>query len=192
MSEVNFPVEPDRATPGWPPPWVQPAWPPAAPNPFEEILRQIPDATDLEDSGRAEKPTNPKDSIGCSKAPLGFVSMPAMFEAGLAMLHGACKYGGHNYRAVGVRASIYFDALLRHSAQWWEGEENDPESGLPHLAHAMACLLILRDAARMGKLNDDRPPRHDAWMAELNQKAAEIVAMYPEPKARFTECGSSM
>jgi hypothetical protein len=37
----------------------------------------------------------------------------------------------------------YFDAAQRHLWAWWEGEARDPESGLPHLAHAVACLLFV-------------------------------------------------
>jgi len=42
------------------------------------------------------------------------------------------------------------DALL-------EGEDIDPKSGLPHLAHALACIAIIIDAKTAGKLIDDRP-----------------------------------
>lgn len=62
----------------------------------------------------SEKPTNPKDSVGIRKAPMSTVSAVVMAEVGVAMLEGAAKYGRHNYRAVGVRASVYYDATLRH------------------------------------------------------------------------------
>lgn len=55
-----------------------------------------------------------------------------------------------------MRASIYYDACRRHLGAWFEGEERDPDSGLPHLAHALACLAILVDARAAGKLVDDR------------------------------------
>lgn len=72
------------------------------------------------------------------------------------MLDGALKYGRSNFRAIGVRASIYYDAALRHITRWFEGENEDPDSGLPHLSHALACLAIIVDAEAAGKLNDDR------------------------------------
>jgi hypothetical protein len=37
-----------------------------------------------------------------------------------------------------------------------EGEDNDPDSGLPHEYHALACLAIIIDARATGKLIDDR------------------------------------
>ena len=104
----------------------------------------------------SDKPTNPKDTIGSDKVPLHLWPTTATAYGSLALLDGACKYGRSNYRAIGVRASIYYDALSRHMARWFEGEDNDPESGLPHLSHVLACAAILVDAIAAGKLNDDR------------------------------------
>jgi hypothetical protein len=39
-----------------------------------------------------------------------------------------------------------------------DGEDLDPESGMDHLAHIMACCAVLLDAKAAGKLNDDRTP----------------------------------
>ncbi len=127
------------------------------------------------------KATNPKDAIGCSKPPLSvipcavlfevaeaidptapiLVSLPApvLFELGLALLEGACKYGRHNYRSAGVRASIYYDAMYRHLLPWWTGEDIDPDSGLSHVTKAIACLVVMRDSMLIGNWHDDRPPR---------------------------------
>lgn len=74
----------------------------------------------------------------------------------LGLLDGAMKYGRANWRATGVRASIYVDACKRHLHAWFEGEEFDPDSKLPHLSHAIACLAILIDAEACGRLIDDR------------------------------------
>ena len=103
----------------------------------------------------SSKPTNPKDAIGSNKVPLHLFPHTATVAGAMALLHGAMKYGRSNWRAVGVRKSIYFDALMRHMAADFEGEELDAESGLPHTWHALACLAILIDAKAAGKLNDD-------------------------------------
>jgi len=71
-------------------------------------------------------------------------------EESLVLLHGARKYGRHNYRAMGVRASVYYDACMRHLMAWWEGEDIDPDSGLHHLAHARAGLGVIRDSMMQG------------------------------------------
>jgi len=102
------------------------------------------------------KQTNPKDAIGSNKLPIHLWPETATLMGCMGLLDGMLKYGRSNYRAVGVRASIYVDACRRHLTAWFEGEEYDPDSGLPHLAHALACLAILVDAQAADQLTDDR------------------------------------
>ena len=104
----------------------------------------------------SSKPTNPKDLIGSDKVPLHLWPTTATALGSIAMLNGALKYGRSNFRACGVRASIYYDAARRHLDAWFEGEECDPEDGVPHLSAALACLAIIVDALAAGKLRDDR------------------------------------
>lgn len=115
------------------------------------------------------KPSNPKDFIGSGKLPLHLWPACVTAMGCLALLDGMLKYGRANWRHAGVRASIYKDALQRHVDAWWEGEDKDPDSGLPHLAHALACLAILIDAKFAGRLTDDRqtPGGHRKAMTEL-------------------------
>lgn len=140
------------------------------------------------------KPTNPKDAIGSSKVPL-FARLPrrVLGELALALLEGARKYGGFNWRVSGVRASVYMDALDRHLSAWWEGQDLDPDSGLSHVTKAIACLTVLRDSMLQGNFQDDRPPRasnSESWVAELNEAARQIVARYPDPKPPCTQAAS--
>lgn len=102
------------------------------------------------------KPTNPKDAVGSDKIPLHLWPSTATVLGSMALLDGGLKYGRSNYRAVGVRASIYIDAATRHLIRYAAGESVDPDSGLPHLAHVLATVAILVDAEAAGKLNDDR------------------------------------
>ena len=124
----------------------------------------------------SEKPTNPKDAIGIRKAPFSTIPMNVIAEVGVAMLEGAAKYGRHNYRGAGVRASVYFDAVVaRHMTDWWEGEDVDADSGLSHITKAIAGLVVLRDSMMRGNWVDDRPPRSLPYRAELNEKAAAML-----------------
>lgn len=133
------------------------------------------------------KPSNPKDSVGIKKTPMSTVPTGVMMEVGVAMLEGALKYGRHNYRSIGVRSSVYYDAAIRHLASWWEGEDIDPDSGLSHIAKAIASLVVLRDSMMQGNLNDDRPPKSpEAWMADLNKKVEELLKKYPDPVGAYT------
>lgn len=138
------------------------------------------------------KPTNPKDAIGSSKVPFGVIPSRVIGELGLALLEGACKYGRHNYRIAGVRASVYFDAALRHLFAFWEGQDIDPDSGIHHLVKAMACLSVLRDSMHCGNWVDDRPPMlpgSDTWVSELNAQARKLVEKFPDPVPPNTQLG---
>jgi hypothetical protein len=71
-------------------------------------------------------------------------------------MYGAQKYASWNW-AKGMPWSVPFACLMRHMAAWQRGEENDPESGLPHLAHAMCNLRMLTLYAKTYQEGDDRP-----------------------------------
>jgi hypothetical protein len=107
------------------------------------------------------KPTNPKDVIGTTKVALSQFPPVAVAYGSLAMLNGMLKYGQANWRAAGIRASVYLDAAERHLKAWRDGEEFDPEDGVPNLGAVLACVAIVLDARAAGKLNDDRPPAID-------------------------------
>ena len=126
------------------------------------------------------KPTNPKDLIGSGKLPIHLWPTTATAYGCLGLLDGMLKYGRSNFRAVGVRASIYVDAVKRHVDAWMEGEDTDPDSGLPHMAHALACLAILVEAQVKGNLNDDRmyPTRYREMMSELTPHVNRLKEKY--------------
>jgi hypothetical protein len=99
------------------------------------------------------------------------------------MLEGASKYGRTNWREGGVKWTVYYDAAMRHLQAAFEGEEADPDSGLPHLAHAMACLVILIDAEMTGHLVDDRQyggANYRAYVEKLVPFVGEIREKYAD------------
>lgn len=57
---------------------------------------------------------------------------------------GARKYAVDNWQKVPDAETRYMNAALRHLVAVSEGEEIDPESGLPHLAHAICSLMFAR------------------------------------------------
>jgi hypothetical protein len=120
------------------------------------------------------KPTNAKDALGANKVPIHLWPQTATVLGAMAFLEGAHKYGRANYRAQGVRASIYYDAAIRHLNAWFEGQELDVDSGLPHLGHVLACVAILVDAQAAGSLNDDR--QYPGGYLELVQQMTPHVA----------------
>jgi len=134
------------------------------------------------------KPTNPKDAVGIKKVPFSTVPAIVVGELGVAMMEGALKYGRSNFRVIGVRGSVYYDAAERHMKSWWEGQDIDPDSGLSHVTKAIASLVVLRDAMIRGNWVDDRPPRTpDGWIEDLNKRAAALLEKYPEPVPAYTE-----
>jgi hypothetical protein len=140
------------------------------------------------------KPTNPKDMIGSNKLPLHLWPETATATGCLAMLDGALKYGRSNFRAIGVKATIYADACKRHINHWLEGRDIDPDSGAPELAHALACLAIIVDAQAAGKLTDDRLVRggYAKLVKDLTPHVARIKALHAhrDPK-HYTIADSS-
>lgn len=67
------------------------------------------------------------------------------FEDALAQVltFGAEKYDAHSWKFVPEYKIRYYSALRRHLNAWRAGEKDDPESGLPHLAHAACNIYFL-------------------------------------------------
>lgn len=131
------------------------------------------------------KATNPKDVVGSRKLAFSVLPWRVLCNVALAMMEGALKYGRHNYRAAGVRASVYFDAVVgRHLTDWWEGVDIDPDSNLHHLDKAIAGLMVMRDSMLQGNFVDDRPPIGKVDMASLNMAASALIERYGHVKPR--------
>lgn len=143
------------------------------------------------DEVKMDKPTNPKDALGIAKVPMHCVSARVLMELGLAMMEGGRKYGTHNYRKMGVRGSVYYDATMRHIMDWWEGQDIDPDSGVSHIIKAIAGLVVMRDSMLMDNFEDDRPIRLPDGLniADLNEQAKEIIKKYPVCKMPFIHAG---
>ena len=77
------------------------------------------------------------------KLEYGLLPPLALEETVKVLTFGAQKYERDNWQRVPDSKRRYFDALQRHVWAWKQGEQIDQESGLPHLAHAMCCLMFL-------------------------------------------------
>jgi hypothetical protein len=71
------------------------------------------------------------------------------------LTYGAQKYSPGNWLN-GMDWSRVYDALIRHLNAFWAGEENDPETGKSHLAHAMCCIGFLLQYQHTHRDWDDR------------------------------------
>jgi len=85
----------------------------------------------------------------------------AVVELGYVLKFGAEKYGEFNYLK-GTGWSRFAGAALRHIYAWIRGEDNDPESGLPHLAHAAVSCMMIIEYQRRGIAKDDRFKQGDS------------------------------
>lgn len=134
--------------------------------------------------------TNPKDGIGIRKwRQYAVVPCSFVWGMGVAMLEGALKYGRHNYRVAGVRASVYVDAAKGHIDQFWEGEDLDPDSQLHHILKAGASLAVLYDGIAYENWVDDRPPKMnlDAFRKEMQQAVDTVFDKYPDAVPPYIE-----
>lgn len=159
---------------------------PPAPESLPEPITINPDGSVTID--RDFKETNPKDAVGVRKTPFTVVPFTVVAELGLSMLEG-CKYGRHNYRVAGVRASVYIDAALGHLFDWWEGDDIDPASKLSHITKAMSSLAVLRDAMIQDMWEDDRPPKSKVLPRQGNNEAAAAMIDRTKFQPPFTAKG---
>lgn len=113
--------------------------------------------TERTDGGGVLQSFDPKLAAGSIKASLDNVSIVAQYYEAAVMATGTKKYGAYNWCDNRMKASTYYNAMLRHLYAWWIGEDIDPESGLPHIAHLRSCTGIILDQQEAGRLVDDRP-----------------------------------
>ena len=90
------------------------------------------------------------------KARLDLLDADAMYALGNVLLFGEQKYGATNWRK-GMAWSKLVGSALRHIFARMRGERLDAESGLPHLAHAMCCLMFLLSYETHGNGTNDLP-----------------------------------
>jgi len=89
--------------------------------------------------------TDPDTGAQKGSKPERFDLIPAGALAQLSRVYGegARKYDDHNWRG-GYAWGLSYAALQRHLTAFWGGEDLDPESGMPHLAHAAwHCFTLL-------------------------------------------------
>ncbi len=84
--------------------------------------------------------------------------VPVSTIQGLAevLTFGAEKYGDNNWRN-GMKFSRAYASLMRHLLAYWSGQDNDLESGLPHLHHVLCNVAFLVEYTKTHPELDDRP-----------------------------------
>lgn len=104
-----------------------------------------------------------------NKPHLDLIPEELMVEIAKVLEFGAKKYAKNNWRE-GFEYSRPTAAALRHIYVWNSGRDNDEETGLSHLAHAITSLMFNlvnhqhgvgvddRYVFRQNKKNDNRLP----------------------------------
>lgn len=93
------------------------------------------------------------------KLPLDLLDPLALNELAQVLAFGAKKYNAHNWRG-GITYSRLIAALLRHTFALLQGEDIDPESGLPHIDHIGCCWMFLSNMMKT------RPDLDNRWKYE--------------------------
>ena len=93
------------------------------------------------------------------KPPIHLIPTKCITDAAFVFGFGAAKYGENNWRKDlnNMPYSRHYGSIMRHLLAWHSGEDIDPESGLPHLDHALTQMMILKtttDFANKEKVDD--------------------------------------
>lgn len=93
-----------------------------------------------------------------NKTPFALLPVEALDDIAKVFGHGAEKYGPYNWRKDLHETSFSrtYSSIQRHLNAFWQREDNDPESGFPHLAHAASQIMILMIQTKFGRNMDDR------------------------------------
>lgn len=117
----------------------------------------------------------------------GLLSEPAIEELVKVLEHGAAKYttaernGDWNW-AEGLSWAETYESLRRHLTAWYCGEDADPWSGLPHMAHVLCNAMFLMHFELYGTGKDDRP-------AALNNNKEKQIESEGERLRRVAAAG---
>lgn len=76
---------------------------------------------------------------------MGLLPPRALDSVADVLTFGAKKYLPNNWKYVENGRERYLDAALRHITAYMKGEQFDQETDLPHLSHALCCLMFIVD-----------------------------------------------
>lgn len=119
-------------------------------------ILSYPDLKPVEETGEV-RITDPETGGMKGRKPERYELLPfeALNDVARVYAFGAEKYEDWNW-AKGFPWSLSIGAAFRHMAAFASGEDTDPESGLPHPAHAVFHMLGLMMFRSHGLGTDDR------------------------------------
>ena len=93
---------------------------------------------------------------GSKEEKYDLIPVEPLRQVSLIYGYGSKKYAPRNWEK-GYNWSLSYAALQRHLNAFWAGENNDKESGLNHLGHAVFHCLAMLEWGVTKKELDDRP-----------------------------------
>lgn len=95
------------------------------------------------------------DRFNEGKLKWSLVSWKALGPMVKVLMFGAQKYSAHNWKG-GLKYTETCESMQRHMNSFLEGEDVDPESGLPHVGHILCNAMFLSYMYQVRKDMDDR------------------------------------
>ena len=86
--------------------------------------------------------TNVGRKFDSEKPKMHLLPPKAIVEVAKVLTFGASKYDEDNWRYLEDAQNRYSGGTLRHIFSHLDGELQDPETNLSHLAHAICCLMF--------------------------------------------------
>lgn len=83
------------------------------------------------------------------------ISPWAMGGLAAVLTFGATRYSKNNWRK-GLSWAETLGSLKRHIAEFEKGIDTDPDSGLPHIDHALCNVVFLSEFQKLNRGTDDR------------------------------------
>jgi copper homeostasis protein CutC len=90
------------------------------------------------------------------KPRMELLSRVALEGCARVLTFGAKKYADDNWRDGGFEWRRLIGAAMRHLTAIMDGEDVDPESGLPHVDHLACCVMFLSEHQKKNLGRDNR------------------------------------
>ena len=123
-----------------------------------------------------------------AKPRMNLLPPKAIMEVAKVLTFGAEKYDAENWRKLDDLQNRYTAGALRHIFAHMDGEKDDPESNISHLAHALCCLLFkLEIELENAQIKEEEPREVDTAKHTACDQSFESDLLYNKS---YNEAGS--